>query len=49
LQRALQAHPHHLDLLHNLKTILDEAHDDKATEQVLRQIIQEEPTSMTIG
>ncbi|MBK7420507.1 MAG: tetratricopeptide repeat protein [Nitrospira sp.] len=44
MQRALQAHPHHLDLLHNLKTILDESHDDKGTEQVLRQIIQEEPT-----
>ncbi|MBK8379311.1 MAG: tetratricopeptide repeat protein [Nitrospira sp.] len=30
--------------MHNLKTILDEAHDAKGTEQVLRQIIQEEPT-----
>jgi tetratricopeptide (TPR) repeat protein len=30
--------------LHNLRTILDQAHDDRATEQVLRQIIQEEPT-----
>ncbi len=44
LQRALQAHPHNLDLLHNLKTILVEGNDVKATEQVLRQIIQEEST-----
>lgn len=29
LQRALQAHPHNLDLLNNLKTILDQAKDDK--------------------
>ncbi len=44
LQRALQAHPHQLDLLNNLMIILDQAKDEKATELVLRQMIQEEPT-----
>ena len=43
MQRALQAHPHQLDLLNNLKTILDQTNDHKATEQVLRRMIEEEP------
>jgi tetratricopeptide (TPR) repeat protein len=44
LRRALQVHPHHLDLLNNLKTVLARVHDEKGTEQVLRQLIEEEPT-----
>lgn len=44
LQQALQSQPHNLDLLNNLRSILEQAHDEEATIQVLRQIVREEPT-----
>jgi len=43
LGRAIQAHPHHLDLLTNLEMVLADSHDALGTEQVLRQMIDEEP------
>lgn len=44
LRRAIQAHPHHLDLLQNLKAVMANSHDAPGTEQVLRQLAEEEPT-----
>ena len=44
LRRAIQVQPHQLDLLNNLQIVLTEGGDTKGTEQVLRKLIEEEPT-----
>jgi predicted Zn-dependent protease len=45
LRRALQAHPHEMDLLNNLHATLLESGDAKGGEAVVRVMIEAEPTS----